>query len=121
MKAEYQAWIEAALAGGNGYGECKKVTQEMSEVFPELKRVSGFYYDMSWGRRQHFWMITPDGTVVDPTAAQFPSLGRGHYEEITDPSLIPTGVCMDCGQDVYNGNTFCDAECEAATRAYLGI
>jgi hypothetical protein len=60
--------------------------------------------------------------VVDPTASQFPH--RPHYEELdlTDPedaARVPSGICMDCGADVYGGATFCSERCERATIAYL--
>lgn len=119
---KYKAWIsENYPSYESAYGNCADATSEMIAEFPELRRVSGFYYAALWGRREHFWCISPDGEVIDPTAVQFPCKGNGAYEEVTDPSLIPTGRCLDCGEDVYNSKTFCDLQCENLTRKYLGL
>lgn len=121
MKTEYAEWIAREVPDhAAAYGNCAEVTARMVEAFPDLRRVSGFYHCWAWGRRQHFWCVTNVGEVVDPTARQFPSAGAGDYQEVTNPSEVPTGVCMDCGADVYEGATFCDDECERRTRAYLG-
>lgn len=120
MESKFSDWIAASVAAnGNGYAECDTRTRLMVEAFPELRRVPGYYYCPIWGRRTHWWCVTQDGTVIDPTATQFPLRGIGVYEEVTDFSKLPTGVCMDCGDPVYNHRTFCNEECEMATRAYL--
>ena len=114
----YEAWIKGN-AKGDGYGKCHEVCVAMKTAFPELRLAKGFFH-CAWGARQHWWLITPDGHVVDPTRAQFPGLGG--YEELRDDELedrVPSGVCMDCGDPVYHGDTFCSPKCEAATRAYL--
>lgn len=121
----YAEWIEANVPD-DGYGACDRITRAMVKAFPELRRACGFYYDPFWGRRQHWWCVDPEGKVVDPTAAQFPSKGRCEYDEIDpndpkDRAKVPTGVCMDCGEDVYNGDTFCSSACEAATMADMGL
>lgn len=120
-QTKYEAWINSWLSVNEAYGGCDKATREMVKEFPELRRVAGYYHCVLWGRRTHWWCVTEDGEVVDPTASQFPSKGKGWYEEVTDFSEFPTGVCMDCGDPVYHGDTFCSPECETATRLYLGI
>lgn len=123
MRDEYRAWIEAYVASiPNGFvrGVCADATQLMAAEFPELRRVAGFAH-VSWGRDQHWWCVAPDGTIVDPTVSQFP--GRAvDYEELDlekDQERIPTGVCMDCGDDTYGGKLFCSTRCENATLRYL--
>ncbi len=113
----YSSWI--TLNVPDPYGTCAKHTSAMCEAFPELKRVRGFYYCASWGERQHWWCVTPDGTIVDPTAAQFPSKGRGVYVEWDESAKQPTGMCMDCGSYCYDCDTFCSPECERSTMAYM--
>ena len=123
MLDAYRAWIDAYVASQpNGFvrGKCDKATQMMVEAFPELRRVAGFAH-VSWGRDQHWWCVAPDGTIVDPTASQFQG-GLADYEELDldkDQDRIPTGVCMDCGDDTYGGKTFCSDICERATLNYL--
>jgi hypothetical protein len=114
----YANWIKANVER-DGYGQCKILTKKMAAEFPELRIAVGFFHCI-WGARQHAWLVAPDGSVVDPTRAQFP--GSGEYEELTEDQWadrIPTGVCMDCGDDVFHGDTFCSPECAEATMAYL--
>jgi hypothetical protein len=131
MKPEYAAWImEHCPDYKSAYGMCSGTTVNMVEAFPELRRVRGHYHCPSWGEREHWWCVDERGSVVDPTAHQFPGrapavslpldVATARYEEFTgDDSELPTGVCMDCGLAVYNDATFCSSGCEEATCAYL--
>lgn len=115
---KYQEWI-AANVEGNGYGKCQNYCKLMSGIFTELREAKGFFHCV-WGARQHYWLVAPDSSIVDPTRGQFP--GGGEYEELAEEELkdrCPTGVCMDCGEDVFHKDTFCSPECEEATRTYL--
>lgn len=78
LKPEYATWIRDHVEG-DGYGKCRQVSGMMALVFPELKRVYGTYYCWIWGPRNHFWLVTAENHVVDPTAMQFPSRGCGTY------------------------------------------
>jgi hypothetical protein len=90
----------------------------MVAVFPELRRVRGHYYCPIWGERAHWWLVAPDGLIVDPTAAQFPSLGGGEYVEWEEGREEPTGICPQCGDHVYGGGTCCSEDCHRAYVAY---
>jgi hypothetical protein len=128
----YTTWISCEVEG-DGYGKCKEVCEAMRQVFPELELRFGFFHAAApWGRRQHYWLRAPGGQIVDPTARQHPSgvllpETDAGYEDLADASpeelarKIPTGVCMDCGGEVYGGDTFCNESCEAATASYLGL
>lgn len=119
----YADWI-ARNVEGSGYGKCAEATTAMVEAFPELRRARGFYHDPLWGKRTHWWCVAPDSSVVDPTAAQFPSRGAFEYEELLEQELAdsaPTGVCHDCGSPVFKGASFCSTKCSEATRRYLGV
>jgi hypothetical protein len=121
METRYAAWIAAnvtANGGGTGYGQCEQATKDMAAAFPELRRVRGHYYDLRWGERAHWWLVAPDGSIVDPTAAQFPSAGNGHYEEWDETRAEPTGQCMTCGGYCYGGDNFCSEDCEDEGIAY---
>ncbi|MGH9388965.1 MAG: hypothetical protein ACRD1Z_05065 [Vicinamibacteria bacterium] len=119
MKAEYDAWIKANVEG-DGFGLCKGYARRMAQAFPELRLVRGYYHDALWGRRGHWWLALPDGSIVDPTAAQFPTRGNGEYEEFTgDESELPTGKCPNCGEFCYDGRSFCSEECGRSFAAYL--
>lgn len=110
MRPEHSAWIDEHVSG-NCYGHCAEVTAAMAEAFPELTRVRGHYYCVAWGERAHWWLVDTDGTIVDPTAEQFPSHGNGHYEPWKEGAPEPTGKCANCGELVYTGDTVCSENC----------
>ncbi len=99
MIKKYKDWIETWLTSNNPYGKCAEATLSMQKEFPELIRVRGHYYDAIWGEREHWWLKTKDGEIVDPTAAQFPTKGiLGDYEEWEEGREEPIGKCMNCGE-----------------------
>jgi len=117
MKQEYRSWISEHVEA-DGFGKCRETTQAMIEAFPELRRVRGHYYCAIWGEREHWWLETEDGKIVDPTAEQFPSRGFGEYIEWDESQRLPTGMCPNCGGYAYDGNTCCSDACSAAYAAY---
>jgi len=117
MLNQYQQWIELNVPE-SCRGDCAKITLQMKKEFPELQRVRGHYCcDMGGGRRQHWWLKTPDGIIVDPTANQFPSQGHGDYEEWKEGNPEPTGRCLYCGDYCYDNNVVCSRSCDAALMA----
>lgn len=127
MKPEYQAWIDAFVRSHNYFvrGLCGEATKQMMKAFPELRRACGFAFwvcPTRLVRDEHFWCVTPDGTIVDPTVSQFGG-APVRYEELDlnkpeDVARLPTGKCMWCGGDCYNGRTSaCSDECEEALNA----
>jgi hypothetical protein len=98
-------------------GRCAEITLAMNEEFPELRRVRGHYFcPILNNERPHWWLEDSAGEVIDPTAAQFPSLGHGIYEEHSGPE--PTGKCPNCGGYVYDGGTVCSDACARSYEAY---
>lgn len=94
-------------------GECKKQAEAAVLKDPTLKIVRGHYYCHAYGRQPHWWCERQDGTVVDPSARQFPSNGTGVYEPFD-------GVveCAECGKEVeekdarFESNyAFCSLRC----------
>lgn len=127
----YQRWchVYAALHGLKVLGRCKEAVAELLEEFPELTEVKGHTYGQ-FGKRAHRWAVTEDGTIVDPTRAQYP--GHIDYEAFEPGTLVQVGVCMDCGAPLevevfdldgempsHPNHPFCDDRCEQATRTYL--
>ncbi len=126
LAPKYQRWIMKYVAWQRGFvrGRCDRATALMVEQFPELKRQPGFVH-CSWGADQHWWCVTEDGVIVDPTANQFP--GTFHYDpiDVTNPEdvkRIPIGVCANCSADIYPDsectNTVCSEACHRAYVAY---
>jgi hypothetical protein len=119
VKPEYAAWIDATYpTRESAYGQCDEATARMVAAFPELKRVRGHYHCILWGERAHWWCVSPEGDIVDPTARQFPSRG-GHYEPWQEGEPEPTGMCPECGGLCYEGASVCSDECGRAYTAYL--
>lgn len=96
----------------NTTGKCAEITLEIVQRDPTLTRVRGHYLCPIWGSREHWWLKTRDGVIVDPTSNQFPSKGGGEYQEWDEGSPEPTGNCMNCGEYVFNGEYFCSFSCE---------
>lgn len=67
-------------------GKCLEYAEALVMDYPDLILVRGHYYDSMWGEQEHWWTETSSGIVVDPTALQFPSKGRGDYVQFN-------GVC----------------------------
>jgi len=94
-------------------GKCKQLAEDLVAVDPTLKLVRGHYYCFSFGKQAHWWCEKPDGTIVDPSAKQFPSNGHGLYEPFN-------GICecAECGKeikeeeaDIDGRYAFCSTRC----------
>lgn len=96
-------------------GKCKEMSEAAVLSDPTLRLVRGYYHCPFWGKQEHWWAQRPDGTIVDPTARQFPSKGCGEYEEF-DGKI----ECEQCGKLVSEEeacitghHVFCSSECYA--------
>lgn len=122
LKPEYDAWIREHVKG-DGYGQCAEVTLTMAAAFPDgplkLTRVRGHHHCWTWGERTHWWLVDPDGQIVDPTVAQFPSHGRGVYTPWKEGDREPTGLCPNCGEYVYDAGTCCSDQCAQEYLAWI--
>lgn len=105
----YEKWIAENVT--ESLGTCREVTEAMRVAFPELRRVRGHYDCPVWGSRSHWWLVDADGSIVDPTASQFPSRGTGGYREWDESAEEPTGICMNCRAYVFDGDNFCSKSC----------
>ena len=117
----YSAWIAEWAKAHDVRCACERATLDMVERFPELRRVPGHVRFVVGGGAAHWWCVTADGTVVDPTANQFLEFhgGIARYEEWVGP--LPSGKCPNCGEYVYppitHGNPH--EECYEEYRAYV--
>jgi hypothetical protein len=94
-------------------GKCKEMAEALVQQNPELHLVRGFYHCPFWGKQAHWWTEKKDGTIIDPSAAQFPSMGAGDYERFN--GMVR---CEECGKEIleekayFQGrHAFCDGEC----------
>jgi hypothetical protein len=120
----YAAWIEADTANHKGWtrGRCQSAAHALAEAFPELRVVRGYCQLANGFTPQHWWCETADGTVIDPTAAQFEAEGIIGYDEYDEKKHgpLPIGKCMNCGFEVYNSDHqgLCSEECLEDFAAY---
>lgn len=116
----YDAWIEAYKAKHKSVrGLCQNATKAMVEAFPELQRVRGHVV----GLGAHWWCVTPDGSIIDPTVCQFPFVPASSSYEPFDESLahtLPTGKCQNCGGYLYYQAQACDEACMQEILTALG-
>lgn len=88
-------------------GKCLVKCLEAVALDPSLKLVRGEYYCPIWNEiEDHCWLVRPDGTIEDPTAAQYPSCGMGQYLPFEDQEN-PTLQCSECGKDVKFNYAYC--------------
>jgi hypothetical protein len=127
--ANYSAWIKAYVLRQNDalLGKCRPACEEMLLTFPELKIVRGHVYDAYWGKRGHFWLVTEDAKIIDPTRGQFPA--RSIQYEAWNPDVpVRVGKCQECGTEIFKCvetlnekpkvESVCSAECEQKLRNY---
>lgn len=77
-------------------GKCKELAEQACKEDPSLRLVRGHYWCPIWNsNEQHWWAVRPDGTIVDPSARQFPSKGLGEYEEFD--GIV---TCEECGRRI---------------------
>ena len=74
-------------------GKCKEMSEALILQDPTLTLVRGHYYCHAYGKQPHWWCEKQDGTIVDPTAKQFPSKGMGVYEPFD--GMVE---CAECGK-----------------------
>lgn len=134
MNDRYTEWIKEHEANHRIDYRCQSSSQDMVEVFPELRRVRGYIKVVNVNHSRfvlteeectsntpHWWCETQDGEVIDPTAGQFKTIiGYDEYSEEKHGPL-PIGKCMNCGGYVYTSefNSLCCEECEVSFTAYM--
>lgn len=121
-RRSYEDWIAGYVAGRAGVllGRCREASEAMLARFPtELRLVRGHVEcPRPWGRRAHWWLVDPDGEIVDPTAGQF-ELGILRYDEYAEGDDLRLGRCMHCGSEIWGpphsrtriDTQFCDEAC----------
>ena len=95
-------------------GKCKEMAEDAVCADPTLTLVRGHYYCPIWNTDEaHWWAVKPDGTIVDPSARQFPSKGRGVYTPFN--GMVE---CAECGKELpenearFDSNyAFCSSAC----------
>lgn len=104
---DYGKWI--AVNVREPAGKCREWSAAMATAFPELRLARGWFHELGERAQGHWWCVAPGGAIVDPTRDQF--RGPGEYEEVTDPDLLPTGHCLNCGGPTFHGLQVCCDTC----------
>lgn len=115
MKSKYEQWISENINEATCRNTCRSATAAMQAFFPELECVRGHYVCAVGGSIPHWWCVDPDGEIVDPTVAQFPTRW-GEYVPFTGPD--PICKCMNCGELVWDRehSGACSPECAVELR-----
>lgn len=112
MKQEYKDWVDEHYPEyTSSFCKCATATLEMQKTFPELMRVRGEFIDPYLGPREHWWLKTQEGEIIDPTIKQFIYLSDSQYEERDESLPEPKGKCMNCGKYSYYDSNFCSDAC----------
>lgn len=81
MTNPYQTWIQTHYpTATHARLQCFEATTKMVVAFPELRQARG-HIMVGVRLRPHWWCVTPDGTVIDPTAIQY-KIPPLFYDEI---------------------------------------
>lgn len=92
-------WIEKRQRCESPRNQCSRWTSELVAQFPELTRTRGHVVYPDGRRIEHWWTVATDGSIVDPTVAQFkPGFT---YEPLPADALEPIGKCLWCGSYVW--------------------
>lgn len=101
-------------------GKCKEMSEKIVNDNPGYRLVRGHYFEPFWGSKamqQHWWVETPDGTIIDPTKDQFPSAGKSEYIEFD--GTVECHICHKTLKEedaIFEGNghyVLCSGECRA--------
>lgn len=85
-------------------GKCKELSEAAVAADPTLRLVRGWYHCPMWGKQGHWWCVKPDGTIVDPSVAQFPTRGAAAVYEEYDNHID----CEQCGKRVHEEDAYLD-------------
>lgn len=120
----YDLWIQDHYPSAlSAYLKCEEATKEMVDTFPELSRVRGLAtveepHGLPPTRTPHWWCVSSDGIIIDPTSHQYPTKILS-YEEADESRGSPTGKCPNCGGLSYGGEYLCSEKCQKEYLNYL--
>ena len=121
---EYNQWISRHYSTSlSARTKCEEATEQMVNDFPELTRVRGEIeveepYNLPPTKTFHWWCVTGENIIVDPTGHQYPTKILKYIPVDLDKGT-PTGKCMHCGSITYNHKYVCCKNCEEELRKML--
>ena len=102
---QYNKWMSDNYPSRKeALSKCQEASKKMKEAFPELRVTNGFIsLPFELDEKAHWWCVTPDGEIVDPTSIQYGTCILD-YEEINDEHparKYRLAKCMNCGEQYY--------------------
>lgn len=95
-RALFGSWIaERYPTRESAKRQCAEAASAMAAAFPELRRVRG-HAMVGVDFRPHWWCITSEGEIIDPTAHQWPA-PPAFYDALPNDAEEPCGKCTHCG------------------------
>jgi len=120
----YNIWVTQNYpTHKEAYLQCAEATEKMVKRFPELVRVRGLAsveepHGFPPTKTPHWWCVTPQGEIVDPTSHQYPTQILD-YSEVDEALGSPSGKCPNCGNLCYDGAYLCSPKCDKEYLDYL--
>ena len=107
-----QSWIaERYPTPESARLQCAEATLAIVGAFPALRRVRG-HVMIGVDFRPHWWCVTPENDIIDPTAHQWPT-PPVFYDAIPDDAEEPHGKCLYCGDLLYRSRGADSHLCES--------
>jgi len=98
--ALFRSWIaERYPTPQSAKLQCAEATTAMVAAFPTLRRVRG-HAMIGIDFRPHWWCLTPEGEIIDPTAHQW-AAPPVFYDAMPEDAEEPCGKCISCGDLLY--------------------
>ena len=126
MNSRYSSWIKDMYpTKKSAFRKCDEATKKIVKEFPELKRVRGTIKVLELGgysptETTHYWCVTKEGKIIDPTGHQYPTEIL-EYKEYDESLGEPSGICPNCGELRYSDSHFCSEKCSREYLSYLNI
>ena len=134
-RVAFKHWDPPATERDITRNKCTWWAKAFGEAHPELTLVRGFFgiYNpenpcTEYAIIEHVWFTTADGTIIDPTRAQFGAAEQGCSDlyRVFDPlkDEIYLGKCPNCGEPQYGleaegPKDICSEECAASYESYI--
>jgi hypothetical protein len=117
FRALWESWCH-----GDVLQTCREAVNVLAVLCPEVTPTRGqvVMLDPPDGDTRpwpHWWAVAPDGSIVDPTASQFPS--DLEYRPLDEAKGEPTGRCPNCGGLCHGHRYLCSDTCEIEFAACL--
>lgn len=96
MNKKYQDWIEKNVPK-ECQGSCLHYAKMMKADFSELE----IFGQADIFAQGHYWCVSPDGAVVDPTISQFDGRTPDYSRCLHEDFFVGSRKCHWCGEAVW--------------------